>query len=335
MPQILEPEPPYTGDPVPPGPDATPEQIINYAYQVALGREADPIGLRDRAVELKNGMTLDQMIAGLRQSPEGQARSATPGARGTPPPGAGLPGLEPEQFENPQAIVGFLRSGLNYELPDRATSGAGLRRLQMAGASGLEGLLDTTAGDLRRRAIEEALFERSSEDIGRAYTDTRQGIREENFGRGIGLSTITGDDLGRLERERNDALSRARREAFVTAGGESRADDAARLAAVGQAFNSGTTGLQGEANVGLANAGREQAARTSAAQFGFSNLLNRLNREQQERLTREGYQNTADIAASNRIASGVGAGLGGLASFFGPAINRASTAASRRLVEAF
>lgn len=287
-----------------------------------------------------SGKVAGQGIPGGRPGPEGEFG---PGFGGL----ASLaPRLESTDFEAPDAIARFTRTGTGFGLPYPEDSMLGLRRLQMGGAYGLEGLLDPATAQARRQQIEDDLFAEMQDDLTRAYTDTRQGIREENFGRGVGLSTITGDDLGRLEKERNDALISARRNARVAAGGESRADDAARLAAVGNAFASGTTGLQGEANVGLANAGREQQARQFAAQSGFENLMTRLNREQRERLfgreigsreslTREGFRNARDIASANRLTSGVSAGLGGLASFFAPAINTASRAASQRLIDAF
>ena len=159
----------------------------------------------------------------------------------------------------------------------------------------------------------------------------------------MGLSTIGPDYYtGPLEKTRLDAIGQARRGAIGQAGGEVRADDAARLAAVGSALSGSNTALNTEANVGETEAGRAQQANQFAAQSGFSNLLARLNREQQggqftaelgsrERLQREAFQNASNIAAGNRLAGGITAGLGGLAQFFQPVLQGAGKAANAAL----
>lgn len=236
-------------------------------------------------------------------------------------------------IESPEDLARFLE-GTPYALPGALDAATRLRDLQTAGTTGVTDLLAPGSADARRQAVEDALYERAAEAINREATDLRQSIRERNFGRGMGVSTVTGDDLGRLERERLDAIGRARREAVLASGEEARAQDAARLAALGQAFGQGTTGLQAEANVGLASGGRGQQARTSAAQIGSQGLLNRLTREQQagqfgaelgsrERLFERGRESAENIAAENRLAAGIGGGIAGVANVFSPTLNTA------------
>ena len=217
-----------------------------------------------------------------------------------------------------------------FTLPGSTEAMTGFRNLQTQGISGLQGLLGEDVS-VRRQAIEDALFGRSKEAIDRQAGDLGRDIREGTFGRNVGLSTITGDMLDRLNREQLDAISRAKREAFLGAGAETRSEDAARIAALGQAFSEGTQALGQEAGIGQANAARQQQGRQAAAQTAFENLLNRLNRQQQagqfgaelgsrERLQERQIKSSEDIASSHMLAGGVASGIGGLATLFGPAL---------------
>lgn len=234
-------------------------------------------------------------------------------------------------FEDPASVAAFTRVP-GFDLPDSAGAMGRLRNLQTSGTSGLEALL---AEDLEpgRQKIEDALYSRMEGDIDRMGADSVQQILENTFARGVGPSTVTGDYyVAPLRREQATAKENARLSAFTTSGGEARANQGSRLAALGQAFNQGTTGLQGEANVGMANADRERTTRTGAATTGLSALQSRLAREQQgsqfsqslaqqEKLQQDAFKNAEKIASENRLASGVAGGLGGLANLFGPTLN--------------
>ena len=217
-----------------------------------------------------------------------------------------------------------------FTLPGSPEAMAGFRALQTRGVSGLEGLLgeDVSA---RRKAIEDALFGRSKEQIDLQAGDLRRDILEGTFGRNVGESTMSKDLLDRLNKNIFDATGRAQREAFLGAGAETRSEDAARIAALGQAFSEGTQALGQEAGVGQANAARQQQGRQAAAQTAFENLLNRLNRQQQagqfgaelgsrERLQERQIKSSEDIASSQMLAGGLASGIGGLATLFGPAL---------------
>lgn len=232
-------------------------------------------------------------------------------------------------IEDPRAIATEVYPG-SFDLPATPEALTGLRGLQTSGVRGLETLL-AEGPTAARDAVERALFERAAETINRSADDLAREINEGTFARGVGVSTITSDMQQRLQRERMDALARARREAVVGAGAESRADYAARLAGLNQAFSAGTGGLQAEANVGLANTGREQQARQFGATSAFENLINRLNREQRglefgtelgarERLQERGFRSAEDIAERQMLGTGIAAGIGGLATLFGPAL---------------
>ena len=143
------------------------------------------------------------------------------------------------------------------ELPGSATAATDLRRLQLGGSGGLQGLMMRDTGDQRSK-IQKAMFDQSAEGISRAADLQRQSMLEGTFARGVGPSSITVDLAGRLGQEYNDAMARAGREAYIGAGSEERADLASQLGLYDSAFDRGTTGLQAEANVGQANASREQ-----------------------------------------------------------------------------
>jgi len=166
-----------------------------------------------------------------------------------------------------------------YSLPDPTGSAAVLRNLQMGGAQGLQGLMnrDTTAS---RKAIQDALYAGQAEGINTAADRSRQAMLEGTFGRGVGSSSILVELAGRGEQEREDALARAQREAFTQAGSEDRADLASQLGIEQGAFGAGTTGLQGEANVALANLAREQAAAQFRDNLAFQGGQNDANRAQ-------------------------------------------------------
>ena len=59
------------------------DDMINKAYREALGRDVGPVGLADRSKEAAGGMTYEQMVAGLKKSPEYLSRNSD---RPTPMP---------------------------------------------------------------------------------------------------------------------------------------------------------------------------------------------------------------------------------------------------------
>ena len=191
-----------------------------------------------------------------------------------------------------------------FALPTPSGAEDQFQGLQTQALGGLQGLIGTSPAP-SRQGIEEALFGRTKEAIERQAGDVGRDIKEGTFGRGVGLSTITGDLLDRLNRERLDAIERARREAFLGAGAEQRAESQARLAPINTAFGAGFT-----------QTGREQQARQFGLQQGFQNLLNRLEREQRGTLQRESFRSAEDIASNQLLAGGIVGGLGGLASIF-------------------
>ena len=232
-------------------------------------------------------------------------------------------------IESPTALAGETIPPA-FATPGTADALTRFRDLQTRGITGLQGLLtqDPTA---RRQTIEDALFSRAQETINRQATDLGRDIEEGTFARGVGKSTITRDMLDRLNREQLDATARARRESFLSAGAETRAEDAAKMAALGQAFSEGMQGIGQEAGISQANAAREQQGKQTAAQTAFQNLLNRLNRQQQggqfsaelgsrETLQREQMKSAEEIADAQILAGGIAGGIGGIGTLFSPTL---------------
>lgn len=170
-----------------------------------------------------------------------------------------------------------------YELPRTTEANEAFRNLQLGGATGLQGLMtrDTTA---KRKAFEDASYAGQAEGINSAADLQRRQMLEGTFGRGVGSSSITVDLAGRLGQEQNDALARARREAMLAAGAEDRADLASELGVNNAAFGAGTTGLQGDANVALANLSREQQESQFGRNLAFQGSEGAANRSQQANL---------------------------------------------------
>lgn len=217
-------------------------------------------------------------------------------------------------------------------LPGAEEAKTRLRGLQTGGVDRLFALMDKDPS-ARRQAIEDALYEEQAADINEALDRERQRGLETLFGRGVGESSITGDYvLGPIARERASRLASARRNAFAQAGSEVRADTATQLQMLGQAFNQGTAGLQGEANVEQATAARQAAVAEAAknrAQAVSEAGLSRTQQEsqfgrslgQQKELQERAFTTAEKIASENRLAGGIGAGIGGLATLFSPAAN--------------
>lgn len=207
-------------------------------------------------------------------------------------------------------------------LPDSPGAMARMRALQMQGMSGLEALM---ARDLsgERKTFEDAMFGEQAEDINYAMDkDMRTGL-EAMGGRNMLTSSVTGDYvLAPLARERASRLASARRNAITTAGAEQRADLNSQMQMLGQAFNSGTTGLQSEQNVNQANANRQ--TQVSEAEKNRTQQESQFGRSltQQKELQESAFANAREIASGAALGAGISGGLSGLSSLFGPAIDR-------------
>jgi len=202
----------------------------------------------------------------------------------------------------------------SFDLPDTQSAMTGLRGLQGDSVTGLRALLgtDTTA---RAKEAADALYALDSDNINYEADRTLQSGLEGMNARNLLDSTITGDYVREpLERARLGALSRAKQSSVLGGSNQAIAEQNAQLTKLGQAFNSGTQGLQAEANVGLANTGREQQAGQFSQQLSSSERQAQLNREQQSSLQDKAFANTKEIASNQML----GAGVGGLASLFGP-----------------
>jgi hypothetical protein len=161
--------------------------------------------------------------------------------------------------------------------PDGSTTG--LLDLQRQAVTGLQGLLgrDTTAS---RKAMQDALYKGQEEGINTAADRARAAMLEGTFGRGVGSSSILTELAGRGEQEHQDALARAQREAFTQAGSEDRADLASQLGMLQNAGALATTGIQGEANIRLADLARMQQESQFGRNLGFQGSENAANRAQ-------------------------------------------------------
>ena len=175
--------------------------------------------------------------------------------------------------------LGSGSGGGSYALPEASAAAQALRDLQMGATRGLQGLLsrDTTA---ERKAMEKALYKGQKQGINTAADRARAQMLEGTFGRGVGSSSILVELAGRGQQEHADALARARREAYTQAGAEERADLASALGLFNTTGSLATTGLQGEANVMLANLAREQQESQFSRNLGFQGSENAANRAQ-------------------------------------------------------
>jgi hypothetical protein len=208
-------------------------------------------------------------------------------------------------------------------LPGSAAAKEQLRASQMGAVRGLDTLLaeDPTA---MRAALQQAMYNPAAEQINYAMDRDLQKGLETMFGRNMGVSSVTGDYvLAPIARERANSLSKASNDAFVSANTLANQNMTTRAQMLGQAYNQGLTGLQGEANVENANANRNQTATQTGYQTGIQVSENDKNRAQQE----SQFSRNLDFQQSNAnnalIAGGIGGTLGGLANLFGPSINTA------------
>jgi len=246
-------------------------------YYDSQGRQIDKEGRRVTDPLLTGGSNYDSDMW-----PGGGAAQAT-GPGGAPRPaaanGSGILGGAPGPAASPfgGGPMSYSMGTGGYELPGSSAASQAMRDLQLKGLAGLGGLLgqDTSA---QRAKMERALYDTSAEGINTAADRQRAAMLEGTFGRGVGSSSITLELAGRGQQEQSDALARAARDAYTQAGAEQRADLASQLGLSQGAFNAATTGLQGEANVALANLARMQQESQFARNLGFQGGENALNR---------------------------------------------------------
>lgn len=232
---------------------------------------------------------------------------------------------------DPASLAALFRQP-DVTLPGATEAKGALRGLQLSGVRGLETLLAADP-NARRASLEAAFYDPAAADIN---TQADRAIRDANeiYGaRGVLTSTIPVDyTVAPLERERMNALARARSNAVTSAGSELRADTTNQAQLLGQAFNQGAAGLQGEASVEMANRNANQSATQSGYTTGLQlgeNAANRAQQEnqfgrslaQQKELQTAGFANAERIADKAATAGAIGGSIGGLAQLFGPAAN--------------
>ena len=245
------------------------------------------------------------------------------GGGGTPPPTGQPPGANPGGGTGSQGTGGFVP----YTTPGSDAAMALARQTQAGGMQGLQSLYQTGAQDLPTNTgdIYKSILARSMDTLNTQRTALQRDLEEGTFARGVGLSTISGDMMSRLNRDYSDAGVRASEEANQFAGNEARQNYAARLAGAAQGASTGTAVLSNEENVGLTNAQRQQQGLQfqSAQDTTVSEAAK--NRAQQATLQREGFSHADDIAKAQMIA------LGGssLATLFGPTVKSAADWANR------
>jgi hypothetical protein len=169
----------------------------------------------------------------------------------------------------------------SFDLPDTPAALAQMRALQSRSGGGLSSLMDQDTGAQRAR-VQRALYDASAEGINTAADRQRQTMLEGTFAHGVGPSSITVELAGRGQQEQGDALARAARDAYAGAGAEQRADLASQQGLYNTGFAAATAGLQGDANVALTNAAREQQESQFGRNLEFQGSENAANRSQQE-----------------------------------------------------
>ena len=136
-----------------------------------------------------------------------------------------------------------------------------------AGApTGLAELMESPS----RGSIEDAMYAGQEESITRAMEAQLDRMLEGQFGRGVGSSTQTVDLTSDLTQEYYDALARARREAFLGAGAEGRAETATRQA--GEALGLQRTGMEQQAQQFEASLGSQERQFDAQMQSNYQQL---------------------------------------------------------------
>ena len=192
--------------------------------------------------------------------------------------------------EDPQGISEFIFPGVSPQVQE----------VEDLAFTGLESLLAPTSTVEEEAETEAALFSKSAETIEDAALLAQRDIEEGTFGRGVGLSTITGDLLDRLSKQKLDALARARRDAFLGSRAETRESRKSTL----EPITTGLTSTQSRSEAG-------QKARQFGVESGSKSLTSRLDREA-----------TADTASNQLLSAGLTAGIGGLAAIATPLVSK-------------
>jgi hypothetical protein len=234
---------------------------------------------------------------------------------------------------SPAGLAALFRQP-NVTLPRAEEAKGAFRDLQLDATGGLRTLLGADPTALRE-SLRKAIYDPAASDINFQADRAKQSGLETMFGKNMGVSSVTGDYvLEPVERARLAALERAANDAFVQANTMANQNTTTQAQVLGQAFNQGGAGLQGEAGIEASNRAANQGATQAGYQTGIQTTENAANRAQQESqfgrtlgqqatLQREAFKNTRDIADKAATAASVGAGIGGLAQFFAPAANNA------------
>jgi hypothetical protein len=226
---------------------------------------------------------------------------------------AGLAGLAEKQWGGygntpqyggaPPDTAGNVPTGSTYTpytLWNDATANIYNRSVQLQGLRGLSQLADDPQNEQRITQLSQDIYQPQAQAINKAADLQQQQMLEGTFGRGVGNSTMTAALAGQLGQAREQALGNAQQNAYVAARGQANQDLAAYQNLAQGLFGAGTSGLQAEANVGLANAQNQMAAGQFGQGMQFTAEQNDANRALQQAMQSSGFQFTGDQAALQR-----------------------------------
>ena len=226
---------------------------------------------------------------------------------------AGLAGLAEKQWGSygstpqyggaTQDTAGSVPGGSTYTpytLPGDQQAMGQMRQTQQQGLSGLQSLAQDPTNEQRINQLSQAIYDPQAQAINQAARLQQQQMLEGTFARGTGSSTITADLAGKLSQAQNQALANAQQNAYVAARGQANQDLSAYQNLAQGLFGAGTSGLQAEANVGLANAQNQMGAGQFGQGMQFTAEQNDANRALQQAMQSSGFQFTGDQAALQR-----------------------------------
>jgi len=174
------------------------------------------------------------------------------------------------------------------------------RNLQFQGATGLNQLANDPTNEARINQLSQDIYQPQAQAINQAARTQQQQMLEGTFAKGVGSSSITEDLAGKLAQAQDTALGNAQQNAYVAARGQANQDLASYQNLMQGLYSAGTSGLQAEANVGLANAQNQMAAGQFGQGMQFTAQQNDANRALQQAMQSTGFQFTGDQAALQR-----------------------------------
>jgi hypothetical protein len=187
-----------------------------------------------------------------------------------------------------------------YTLPgDQAALGQ-MRQTQQQGLTGLQDLAQDPTNEARINQLSSAIYNPQADAINKAAALQRQQMLEGTFKQGVGSSSMTAALAGQLGQAQDQALANAQQNAYVAARGQANQDLAAYQNLAQGLFGAGTSGMQAEANVGLANAQNQMGAGQFGQGMQFTAEQNDANRALQQAMQSSGFQFTGDQAALQR-----------------------------------